>query len=147
MQSLRAPLKNRNIMKQILFTLITFFGLTISNQTFGQTQLEMNQEEQSKYLKADKELNLVYNKILKDYKSDTEFIKNFKNAQRIWIQFRDAEMKSKYPDREEGYYGSIHSMCWSIYFTELTEERTKKLKMWLTGIEEGDLCSGSIRTK
>jgi hypothetical protein len=83
MQSLRAPLKNRNIMKQILFTLITFFGLTISNQTFGQTQLEMNQEEQSKYLKADKELNLVYNKILKDYKSDTEFIKNFKNAQRI----------------------------------------------------------------
>lgn len=70
-------------MKQILFTLITFFGLTISNQTFGQTQLEMNQEEQSKYLKADKELNLVYNKILKDYKSDTEFIKNFKNAQRI----------------------------------------------------------------
>lgn len=59
--------------------------MTIFNQTFGQTQLEMNQEEQSKYLKADKELNLVYNKVLKEYKSDTAFIKNFKNAQRIWI--------------------------------------------------------------
>jgi|LakMenEpi03Aug12_release.lakeMendotaPanAssembly.Ray.scaffolds.fasta_scaffold221322_2 uncharacterized protein YecT (DUF1311 family) len=134
-------------MKQILFTLITFLGLTISNQTFGQTQLEMNQEEQSKYLKADKELNLVYNKILKEYKSDSEFIKNFKNAQRIWIQFRDAEMKSKYPDREEGYYGSIHPMCWSIYLTELTEERTKKLNTWLLGIEEGDVCNGSVKTK
>ncbi len=134
-------------MKQMLFTLITFLGLTFLNQTFGQTQLEMNQEEQSKYLKADKELNLVYNKILKEYKSDSEFIKNFKNAQRIWIQFRDAEMKSKYPDREEGYYGSIHPMCWSIYLTELTEERTRKLKTWLTGIEEGDACSGSIRIK
>lgn len=134
-------------MKQLLFTLITFLSLTISNQAFGQTQLEMNQEEQSKYVKADKELNLVYNKILKEYKSDTEFIKNFKNAQRIWIQFRDAEMKSKYPDREEGYYGSIHPMCWSIYLAELTEERTKKLKTWLTGMEEGDVCSGSIRIK
>ena len=64
-------------MKQILFTLITFFGLTILNQTFGQTQLEMNQEEQSKYLKADKELNLFYNKILKEYKSDSECIISF----------------------------------------------------------------------
>ena len=134
-------------MKQILFTLITFLGMTISYQTFGQTQLDMNQEEQSKYLKADKELNLVYNKILKEYKSDTEFITNFKNAQRIWIQFRDAEMKSKYPDREEGYYGSIHPMCWSIYLTELTEERTKKLRVWLTGIEEGDSCTSSVKTK
>ena len=107
-------------MKQILFTLITLLGLTISNQAFGQTQSEMNQEEKSKDLKADKELNLVYNQILKEYKSDTEFIKNFKTAQRIWIQFRDAEMKSKYPDREEGYYGSIHPMCLSIYLTELT---------------------------
>jgi len=140
------PHKNNN-MKQILFTLITLLGLTISNQAFGQTQSEMNQEEKSKDLKADKELNLVYNQILKEYKSDTEFIENFKTAQRIWKQFRDAEMKSKYPDREEGYYGSIHPMCLSIYLTELTVERTKKLKIWLKGIKEGDACSGSIRTK
>jgi uncharacterized protein YecT (DUF1311 family) len=134
-------------MKKLLLTIITLLSLTISNQAFGQTQLEMNQEEQNKYLKADKELNNVYNQILKEYKTDTEFIKNLKIAQRIWIQFRDAEMKSKYPDREQGYYGSIHPMCWSIYLTELTEERTNKLKMWLTGIDEGDACSGSIKTK
>lgn len=134
-------------MKQILLTIVMLLSLIISNQAYGQTQLEMNQEEQKKYLKADKELNLVYNQILKEYKSDVEFIKNLKIAQRIWIQFRDAEMKSRYPDREPGYYGSIHPMCWSIYLTELTEERTKKLKMWLTGIEEGDACSGSIKIK
>jgi uncharacterized protein YecT (DUF1311 family) len=133
-------------MKKICIVLITLLSLTLSNRTFGQTQLEMNQEENNKYLKADKELNIVYNKILKEYETDIEFIKNFKNAQRMWIQFRDAEMKSKYPDREQGYYGSIHPMCWSIYLTELTEERTKKLKIWLTGIEEGDACSGSVKT-
>lgn len=134
-------------MKQILLTIVMLLSLIISNQAYGQTQLEMNQEEQKKYLKADKELNLVYNQILKEYKSDVEFIKNLKIAQRIWIQFRDAEMKSRYPDREPGYYGSIHPMCWSIYLTELTEERTKKLKMWLTGIAEGDACSGSVKIK
>ena len=134
-------------MKKLLLTIITLLSLTISNQAFGQTQLEMNQEEQNKYLKADKKLNNVYNQILKEYKSDTEFIKNLKIAQRIWIKFRDAEMKLKYPDREQGYYGSIHPMCLSIYLTELTEERTKKLKMWLLGIEEGDGCNGSVKTK
>ena len=134
-------------MKQILFALITLLCFAISNDTFGQTQLEMNQEEESNYLKADKELNLVYNQILNEYKSDKEFIKNLKNAQRIWIQFRDAEMKSKYPDREQGYYGSIHTMCWTIYIRDLTEERTNKLRVWLTGIEEGDACSGSVKMK
>lgn len=134
-------------MKKTFFTFLTIICLTISNLTFGQTQLEINQDEHNKYVKADKELNKVYNQILKEYKSDTEFIKNFKNAQKIWIQFRDAEMKYKYPDREQGYYGSIQPMCWSIYLTELTEDRTKKLKIWLTGIEEGDTCSGSVKIK
>lgn len=129
-----------------MFIIITFLSFMITSQIFGQTQFEMNQEEQRKYLKADKELNRVYNQILKEYKSDTEFLKNFKKAQRIWIQFRDAEMKSKFPDREQGYYGSIHPMCWSIYLTELIEERTKKLKVWLKGVHEGDSCSGSVKT-
>ena len=119
----------------------------ISNISFGQTQSEMNQDANNKFIKADKELNAVYNKILKEYSSDKEFIKNLKMAQKFWIQFRDAEIKMKYPDREVGYYGSIQPMCWSFYKTELTEERTKKLKIWLIGIEEGDNCSGSVKTK
>jgi uncharacterized protein YecT (DUF1311 family) len=84
---------------------------------------------------------------LKEYTEDTAFIKNLKAAQRIWVQFHDAEMKAKYPDREDAYYGSVQPMCWYSYKTELTEERTKKLKIWVTGIEEGDVCSGSVKTK
>lgn len=134
-------------MKQTVFGIIIFCSTIFSNQTFSQTQAEMNAQEHQVYLNADKELNIVYNKILKEYKLDAAFIKNLKNAQRIWIKFRDAEMKSKYPDREKGYYGSIHPMCWSIYLTELTEERTKKLKIWLDGVQEGDSCSGSVKIK
>lgn len=130
-------------MKLIFLTLFTILSLTFSSHTIAQTQTEMNEEAKNNYLKADKELNLVYNKILKAYKADAVFIKNFKNAQKIWIQFRDAEMKSKFPESQD--YGSVQPMCWSSYLQELTEERTNKLKIWLTGFNEGDVCSGSVK--
>ena len=134
-------------MNQLKRSITLFCCLFISVITFGQTQLQMNQGANSSYLKADKELNVVYGKILNEYKADTAFIKNFKASQRIWIQFRDAEMKAMYPDRESGYYGSIQPTCWSSYLTELTKERTKKITIWLVGIEEGDACAGSVKRK
>ncbi len=57
-------------MKNIAITISVFL---ISILSFGQTQYEMNEEENQKYLKADKELNEVYGKIVNEYKSDTEF--------------------------------------------------------------------------
>ena len=131
-------------MKQLLLCIITIlFSITC----FSQTQLEMNEAEHKKFLQSDKELNQVYKQILKEYKSDTAFIKNLKASQRLWVQFRDAELKMMYPQREPGYYGSIHPMCWSIYKTDLTNQRIKKLKLWLQGQEEGDSCSPSIILK
>ena len=124
----------------VLLILSTYYS-------FSQTQLEMNETKHKIFLKADKELNQVYQAVLKEYKSDTVFIKSLRTSQKAWVQFRDAEMKMMYPDRESGYYGSIHPMCWSVYKTELTIERTKKLRMWLTGQEEGDSCSSSIKVK
>lgn len=113
----------------------------------GQTQLDLNEAEHKEYLKADKELNSIYQKVLKEYKEDAAFVKNLKAAQKIWIQFRDAEMKVKYPDREPGHYGSVQPMCRSTYLTRLTNERINTLKVWLDGIEEGDVCSGSVKSK
>ena len=131
-------------MTRLIFSIIFCWTITFC---FGQSQGEMNEDAAKDYQKADKELNNVFQEILKEYKEDTAFIKNLKVAQKIWVQFRDAEMKAKYPDREDGYYGSVQPMCWYLYKTELTEERSKKLKVWLTGIEEGDVCSGSVKTK
>jgi uncharacterized protein YecT (DUF1311 family) len=108
----------------------------------------MNEEEHKNFLKADKELNQVYQQILKGYKSDTAFIKNLKASQRLWVQFRDAELSMMYPDRNPGYYGSIHPMCWSIYKTELTNERIEKLRKWLNSENEEESCSiSSIKVK
>ena len=123
-----------------------FFSLII-NLLFAQTQADLNQEAQKKYKKTEVEINYVYQQILKEYSSDVVFIKNLRTAQRLWIQFRDAEMKAKFPEKSAGYYGSVQPLCWSTYLTELTEERIAKLKIWLTGIEEGDICAGSVKTK
>ena len=128
-------------------SIFTIILLVTSFFCFAQTQTEMNEQAYSNYQKADKELNVTYQKILQEYKADTVFVKNLKASQRIWVQFRNAEVKAIYPDREPGYYGSIQPLCKYNYLTDFTAERTKKLKMWLDGAEEGDVCSGSIRTK
>ena len=81
--------------------------LIFSDCCLAQTQAEMNKTAGDNYAKADKQLNNIYKKIISDYKNDAVFIKNFKVAQRLWLQFRDAELKARYPERPAGYYGSI----------------------------------------
>ncbi len=96
-------------------TLSLLFLLSLlSFATYAQSQMEMNESAGKEYEKADKELNHIYQQILKKNAADTAFTKNLKIAQRIWVQFRDAEMKMKYPDREDGYYGSIFPLCWAV---------------------------------
>ena len=130
-------------MKHILTILISFIYLT----GFSQNQGDMNLDASASYKKADKELNDIYKKILSDYKSDSVFIKNLKASQRIWVTFRDSELKVKYPETEPGYYGSVYPMCVSIYLEKLTRERIKTLQEWIDGIEEGDACIGSVKMK
>ena len=112
---------------------------------FAQSQTAMNTKAYSDFKKADTELNVVYQKILKSYSRETTFIKKFRNAQRLWIQLRDAELAAKYPNR--GTYGSVAPMCESIYLETLTKDRIKFLNIWIIGIQEGEVCLGSVRMK
>jgi uncharacterized protein YecT (DUF1311 family) len=123
--------------KYLLASTIFLASLNIS---FGQVN-------KNSYAKAEKEINSVYKKIIQEYATDKEFIKNLRASQRLWIKFRDAEVKARYPDREPGYYGSVHFTCIANLKTELTNERIKTLRVWLAGIEEGDVCAGSVKRK
>ncbi len=127
--------------KHFSFILLLLF----STLSFCQTQPGMNNAVSGALVKADKELNDTYNKILQEYKTDAVFIKNLKKSQKMWIKFRDAEMKVKYPKREAGYYGSMQPLCFTNYKALLTNKRTQELKVWLKGAEEGDTCAGSIK--
>lgn len=126
-----------------LLLVLTFAFFRLSAQ--AQSQTALNMKAGSGYEKADKELNAVYQKILKEYAAQPLFIKKLKVAQRLWVQLRDAELAAKYP--ETGSYGSAQPMCESIYLETLTRDRIKLLRVWLTGIPEGDVCSGSVKSK
>ena len=117
------------------------------SEASAQTQRDRNEDAATIFKEADKKLNSLYQKILKDYADDPVFIASFKKAQRCWITFRDAQLKMKYPDREPGYYGSIQPMLETRYLTELTKDRIKALQVWIDGVQEGDLSGGTVRVK
>jgi uncharacterized protein YecT (DUF1311 family) len=128
-------------------TLILIFSLLISDQAFSQTQSDLNKTGAQSLQKADKDLNSLYQKILTSYKSDAVFVRSLKATQKIWIQFRDAEVKMKFPDRGPGYYGSSLPMCKAEYQAKLTIDRIKTLQEWIDGVKEGDACAGSVKVR
>lgn len=126
--------------------LAIIFSLIFSVLSFSQTQTEMNIDSYNQYLKVDKEMNVVYQKILKKYSTDKLFLKKLKVAQNLWIKFRDAEVEARFPEENKKLeYGSMYPMCVNDYFNKLTLERIKQLKVWLNGIPEDELCSGSVK--
>jgi len=105
-----------------------------------QTQSELNGCEFEHLKKADADLNQAYKQLLAKYRSDTEFVKRLKLAQRAWLNFRDADMDSFYYQKDKlGAYGSVYPMCRAINMTQLTVERTKELRYMLE-YNEGDVC-------
>ena len=81
-------------MKNFISILILILNLSC----FSQSQHEMHVEANGLYKQTDEELNLVYQKILFEYQADSIFIDRLKKAQKIWIEFRDAELEMKYPN-------------------------------------------------
>ena len=112
---------------------------------FAQTQSQLSQNSYQEYLRTDKELNVVYQKILKQFSSDKQFLTKLQKAELAWIKFRDAHLESLFPEEnKQQYYGSIYPTCQYNVLTQLTRERINQLKLWLDGCCEGDVCSGSI---
>lgn len=112
------------------------------------TQLEINLCDSDELSLADKELNQIYQAVLKKHESNKKFIEKLKNSQRAWLKWRDAEMEAIFPEKDQpGYYGSSFAGCWVNQLALLTRERSRQLKIWLEGIEEGDICSGSYPIK
>ncbi len=136
-------------MKRLFFvTLLIIASLTgIFTSANAQTQADMQDESCGEFKKADADLNKTYKKILAEYKSDKVFLEKLKKAQKAWLTYRDAHIESIYPEEDKTYYGSVYGMCYCGAKQELTEQRTKMLKQWVKGVKEGDVCSGSIKTK
>jgi uncharacterized protein YecT (DUF1311 family) len=142
-----------NILK--LFTallLVLCLSMTVSAQKQAKscdcldkakTQSELNDRTGQSAAEAERELNKTYQSILKKYADQPAFVGRMRLAQRAWLRFRDAQLEMRFPPSDQS--GSAEPMCYAQYKAELTQERTQQLKPWLKGIEEGDVCAGSIK--
>lgn len=108
------------------------------------TQREINLCDSNEQALADKELNQIYQAVLKKHQDNKKFIDKLKISQHAWLKWRDAEMETLFPEHDEPeYYGSSFAGCWSNQLAVLTRERSRQLRIWLDGVEEGDICAGS----
>lgn len=113
---------------------------------YGQTQEELSNKARAEYESSDTELNKVYQNVLQTYKGDPLLIKMTRGAQKAWLGYRDAQVKMKYPTYSN-VDGTILPMCYYYYIKELTDHRVLELKQWLNGVDEGDVCSGSVKMR
>ncbi len=140
-------MKSKSIIIVTIFLYILGYSNTLKAQkgkdvVSTQEQIEVTAEDVS-YQEADKELNKVYRQILKKYEKAPLFLKKLKATQRLWIQFRDAELEMRFPlENKKLAYGTAYFSCRKQFLTDMTIARTNTLKEWLN-VDEYDTCNGS----
>lgn len=131
----------------LLGALLAWYSLT----AHAQTQAQLNAEACGEYQAADRQLNTLYQQVLKLYAQDVAFLKSFKASQLAWLKFRDAQLEAVFPTQpgqaKPTTYGSVYPMCRCTVLAELTRARNQQLQTWVRGTEEGDVCSGSVRRR
>ncbi len=109
-------------MKKIILVSATAL---LSFSCFSQTQGQMNEQTKKDYKKADEIMAVTYRNAMAN---EDEFGKKLLlEAQRAWINYKEAHCKSE-SNQFEG--GSMQPLIYFSCLTELTNERTKKLKAY-----------------
>ena len=103
--------------------LILFILVNFSSFSFAQTTLEMNEQAEKRYKKADAELNSVYKQLIaiSDKKDKSLLIKTQEN----WIKFRDSNCEFVASEVEGG---TMHTSVQIGCLEETTKARVKDLK-------------------
>lgn len=102
---------------------ITLLLLCFCNNSFAQTQMEINQTANTNYKKADAELNKVYKQLMLILDKDEKPL--LIQAEKDWVKFRDSHCKFE-ASQYEG--GSIQPLIYSSCLEELTKKRIAELK-------------------
>lgn len=97
----------------------------------AQSQMEMTAQSWADFDKADKELNAIYQKVLKSMGDDIGRQKLIA-AQKAWVKFRDAQAEVD-ADSERG--GSLANQLRAISETDTTNARIVELKKYLADQE------------
>jgi uncharacterized protein YecT (DUF1311 family) len=113
-----------------LYFVVTFIAILLIGTSLpsrAQSQPEMTAQSWAEFDKADKELNEVYQKVLKSMDDDIGRQK-LVAAQKAWVKFRDAQAELD-ADSERG--GSLANQVMAISETDMTKARIAELKQYL----------------
>ena len=114
-------------MKTLILSCFFFLGC-LTFQMNAQTQIELNDMAYNDYMKADKELNVVYKQVM-SVLGETEKVA-LKNAQRKWIKMKESSCEKELKEYEGG---SMAPMIYHLCLEEKTKKRTKELRGMLRG--------------
>jgi uncharacterized protein YecT (DUF1311 family) len=107
------------------------------------TQMELNACADRDFRKADAELNAVYRQVVAKLAGQPVALARLKDAQRLWVQLRDADLEARYPvgkdENPRVLYGSMYPMLYSGAKAALTTTRTAYLRSEFLERSEYDL--------
>ena len=133
----------------LLFTLVFAANLNAQNLSSclekASTQQAMNRCEGVNLAAVNAELSRVMEHIKTQYQGSPEFLQQLALSQEAWQASLQANLAMKFPLQDKQYnYGSVYPMCASGFEARLIAQRIAFLKAWLSGAEEGEVCSGSV---
>jgi uncharacterized protein YecT (DUF1311 family) len=131
-------------MRKVIIIFIIMI-VSCTNTTEVQSEFDSNENTQTQLNRTDIELNKVYQEIFHLYEDDKQFIEHLNLSQKAWLQYRNAQLQALYPARDKREYGSVYSTCYDSAKARLASARIEELRVWLKGIEEGEVCAGSIK--
>lgn len=103
----------------------------------GGNQLQLNACAADALADADAQLNAVYRQILSALPDGSAARRTLRDAQRLWIVQRDADLQAAFPleagEQARVMYGSMYPMLHAQAKAELTRARTRWLRDTFTG--------------
>jgi uncharacterized protein YecT (DUF1311 family) len=113
----------------------------------AESQADLNIDSFKSFKLSESRLQETIRTIRTLYKADPRLLRCLEASQQAWLVYRDKQMAMIFPllNEDPNAYGTMFSLCWSTWMTKLTNQRTAELQVWIDGIEEGEVCAGSIR--
>lgn len=125
-------------MTKILLSLILLLSANLSASNLqckeDGNQMQMNLCAYEDFQEADKALNKVYKALRDKKKNDKAYLANLKTSQRLWIQFRDAELDLIFTCESGDMrlcFGSMYPLLYHSEKEVLTRQRVKSLNEYL----------------
>lgn len=93
------------------------------------TQSEMNRCADQDAIRADKDLNAIYQNLLKLMANDPRAIAKLKAQENAWIHFRDAFLDAAFPaEDKQANYGTMYPMEALELRAQLTRDQANRLR-------------------